>query len=178
MKLPRGRLIRQRVVSDLTTPLARALDTELTGYARLESQDALLLDADGAGVLTFSDGVPTVAYHTGTDRGGRDALSDIAVSGPHRVELYALDAEVLSDAHEAENLLVAPGLPAERLAGDPELADRTREQAPVERCEDTTADSTAAVEEFLEDAETIETIRERAREEAASRADEWGFDVQ
>lgn len=61
MKLPRGRLQRRRVVSDVATPLANALDAELTGYARLESQDALLLSADGVGVLTFEAGIPVVA---------------------------------------------------------------------------------------------------------------------
>ena len=177
MKLPRGRLVRQRVVTDLTTPLENALESRLTGYARLESQDALLLDADGLGVLTFSDGVPTVAYHTGTDNGGAAALSDIAVSGPHRVELYELDADVLADVHEAEDLLVAPGLPADRLAGDPELAERTRDRAPTDSPDDAPTDESGVVTEFLDDEETIEAIRDRAREEAVSRADEWGFDV-
>ena len=73
MKLPRGRLVRRRVVADPATPLATALDEGLTGYVRLESQDALLLDGDGLGVITFSDGVPRAAYHTGTDRGGPPA---------------------------------------------------------------------------------------------------------
>lgn len=175
MKLPRGRLVRQRVVSSLGTPLARALDDGLTGYARLESQDALLLDAEGVGVVTFEDGVPTVAYHTGTDNGGETALSDIAVSGPHRLGLYELDADVLADVHDADDLCVPPGLPAEQLAGDPELAARTREQAPADRREETT--TTGAVETFLDDEEKIAAIRGRAREEALDRADEWGFDV-
>jgi hypothetical protein len=32
------------------------------------------------------------------------------------------------------------------------------------------------VEAFLEDDEKIDAIRERAREEATERADEWGFE--
>lgn len=55
MRLPQGSLVRERVVTDVGTVLSTALDERLTGYARLESQDALLLDADGVGVLTFAD---------------------------------------------------------------------------------------------------------------------------
>ena len=57
MKLPSGRLQRRRVVNDLATPLRHALEDRLTGYCRLESQDALLLSADGLGVVTFDCGV-------------------------------------------------------------------------------------------------------------------------
>lgn len=53
MKLPRGRLVRRRVVTSPATALEGALDVGLTGYARLASQDVLLLDSDGVGVLTF-----------------------------------------------------------------------------------------------------------------------------
>lgn len=175
MKLPRGELLRQRTVTDLATPLETALDDRLTGYARLESQDSLLLDADGVGVLTFEDGVPTVAYHTGTDVGGTEALADIAVSGPYRVELYHLDRDVLAPVHETGDLTIPPAAPAERLAGDPELAERIRETVPDSRLED--QQDTDAVAAFLEDGETIETIRERARDEAKTRAQKWGFDV-
>ena len=173
MKLPRGSLVRQRVVSDPGTALASALDAELTGYARLESQDALLLDAEGVGVLTFADGVPRAAYHTGTDRGGPEALADIAVAGPYRLELYELDRDVLREVHGAESLTVPPGMPAERLAGDGELAERTRAAAP-DRGGDA-EDGRDPVEAFLDDEERIEAIRERAREEAEQRAAEWGF---
>ena len=176
MKLPRGELLRQRTVTDLATHLETALDDRLTGYARLESQDSLLLDADGIGVLTFEDGVPTVAYHTGTDAGGTEALADIAVSGPYRVELYRLDHDVLAPAHETADLTIPPAAPAERLAGDPELAERIREIAPDTRLggDEQTTDAVAA---FLEDGETIETIRERARDEAKTSAEKWGFDI-
>lgn len=177
MKLPRGELVRQRMVDDLGTVLSTALDDRLTGYARLESQDSLLLDADGTGVLTFEGGVPTVAYHTGPDTGGTDALADIAVTGPYRVELYRLDREVLAPAHATEDLTVPPTAPAERLVGDAELIERTRNVAPDARL-DENDETTDAVAAFLEDGEAIETIRERARDEARNRAEQWGFPVE
>lgn len=176
MKLPRGRLVRRRVVSDLATPLSNVLDDELTGYARLESQDALLLDADGAGVLTFEDGIPMVAYHTGTDNGGTGALSDIAVAGPYRLELYELDPVVLAEAHETENLLVPPGMPAEQLAGDTDLVERTHERAPANRLQ-ADDENLDAVASFLDDEDAIGRLQNRARDEARERADDWGFDV-
>lgn len=177
MKLPGGRLQRRRVVSDLATPLERALQDRLTGYCKLESQDTLLLSADGVGVITFDTGVPIVAYHTGTDQGGPTALADMAVSGPYRIELYALTAEDLEPIHATEDLAVPPEMPASRLAGDAELADRTRERAmTVGRASGTIPSTPGAVEAFLADEERIEAIRARAREEAKQRADEWGFD--
>lgn len=178
MKLPRGRLIRQRVVTDPATALEGALAADLTGYARLASQDALLLDADGVGVLTFEGGVPIAAYHTGTDNAGPDALADIAVAGPYRLELYELHGDALEPVHDTEQFRVGPGTPAERLAGDSDLAARTRKVAPpewVER-ESSPEEGTSAVEAFLDDEERIAEIRERAREEAEQRAAEWGFD--
>jgi len=178
MKLPRGRLVRRRVVTSPATALDDALAADLTGYARLATQDALLLDADGVGVLTFEDGVPVAAYHTGTDAAGPDALADIAVAGPYRLELYELDAGELDAVHETESFRVGPGTPAERLAGDDDLAARTRKRAPpewVER-ESSPEEGTSAVEAFLDDEERIAQIRERAREQAEQRAAEWGFD--
>jgi hypothetical protein len=174
MKLPRGRLVRQRVVSNPGTALANALDAQLTGYARLESQDELLLGGDGVGVLTFEKGVPVAAYHTGTDNAGPDALADIAVAGPYRMELYGLDADALSPVHETPTFRVEPGEPADRLAGDHALSARTREAAPDAWVTDeATADESSAVESFLEDEARIEAIRERARAEAKQRAEEW-----
>lgn len=178
MQLPHGQLIRSRVVSDLGTPLSMVLREKLTGYACLEPQDALLLDVDGTGVLTFEQGVPVVAYHTGTDNGGPPALDDIAVSGPYRVELYDLADGVLADIHASEQLRVPPGMPAERLVGDPELIEQTRAAAPDERVQGRDSRSPLdAVEEFLTDEESISRIRERARADAKTRAEEWGFDV-
>jgi hypothetical protein len=180
MKLPQGELRRRRVVTDISTVFANALDTELTGYARLEPQDTLLLDAEGIGVVTFENGVPGLAYHTGTDSGGPDALADVAVDGPYRLELYELDRDSLPSPREAAALAVPPGMPADRLAGDSELAARTREKAPSNRVEhaEESAGDFDAVESFLDDETTIQSIRERAQEEATRRADEWGFQDQ
>lgn len=179
MKLPRGRLIRRRVVDDLARPLESVLETELTGYVKLESQEALLLDGDGVGVITFETGIPVVAYHTGTDNGGADALADIAVAGPYRLELFELEGEELATVHETESLQVPPGLPAQQLTGDPELYERTREKAPTDRVDEakSTDQAVDAIDSFLADQESIEKIRQQARKEAESRAKEWGFDV-
>jgi len=187
MRLPPGRLIRSRVLSDPRTVFADALDRELTGYATLESQDTLLLDGDGNGVVTFEDGVPVVVYHTGADRGGPRALADLAANGPYRLELFATEPANLAAVHDCEAWQVPPGMPAERLAGDQDLAERTRAAAPDGRTSDTDEDDEAsgdrssdrvgAVEAFLEDEAKVEAIREQAREDARRRADEWGFDV-
>jgi len=194
MKLPEGRLVRSRVVEDPRTVLVDALDRELTGYAVFEPGDALLLDDSGRGVLTFRAGVPVVAYHTGTDRAGPPALADLAAAGPFRLRLFALAPADLEAVHDRATFHVPPGMAAERLAGDPALADRTRAAAPPARLSDGQAESVesggpatddagagpderqGAVEAFLDDEEKIEAIREQAREEAADRADEWGFD--
>ena len=179
MRLPRGTLLRSRVVADPATALATALDRELTGYAVFEPQDALLLDAEGKGVLTFEAGVPVLAYHTGTDRGGPNALADLAVPGPYRAELYELAGDALDEAHETAELRVPPAMAADRLAGDPELAERTRRAAPPERrggSDEAGEEPLSAVEAFLDDEEKISAIRERAREEARERAAEWGLD--
>jgi len=183
MKLPRGRLQKSRVVTDPREILADVLDRELTGYAVFEPQESLLLDADGRGVITFDDGVPALAYHTGTDRGGPPALADLATPGPYHVSLYALDAADLADAHASTALRVPPGMPAERLAGDPALADSTRRTAPDGRVGERSTDESDArpadaadrdaVEAFLDDEEKVAAIREQAREEARERARAW-----
>jgi hypothetical protein len=179
LAIPDGELLRSRVVSDPGQVLEDALDLSLTGYAVLEPQETLLLDGDERGVLTFSDGVPVLAYHTGTDRGGSRALADLAVPGPYRVELVSLPTATVAELHETPELRVPPAMPAERLAGDPVLATRTRERAPADRPTDTDTETTAtddgmdAVAAFLEDEEKIEAIREQAREEARERAEEW-----
>ncbi|WP_254273506.1 hypothetical protein [Haloarcula marina] len=178
MRLPRGTLRKSRVVADPRETLADVLDRELTGYAVFESQETVLLDAEGRGLVTFDGGVPVLAYHTGSDRGGPAALADLAIPGPYHVSVFELDAAALADAHEADELRVPPGMPAERLAGDPALADSTRRAAPETRrdeAESENADTHSAVEAFLADEEKIAAIREQARAEAAERADEWGF---
>jgi hypothetical protein len=177
MKIPRGDLVRSRVVSDPAVALESVLDRELTGYAVFEPQDALLLDRGTTGVITFEDGVPMLAYDVESDAGGTDALADLAMPGPYRVELYELEPADLSTAHEASALSVPPGTPAERLAGDHELADRTRAAAPDDRLR-TDDDPASPVEAFLADEEKIAAIREQARDEAARKADEWGFEDQ
>jgi len=127
MKLPDGQLVRSRVVADLRTVLVDALDRTHTGYAVLKPQSALLLADPGEGILTFDQGVPVVAFHTGTDRGGPEALADLAAEGPYRLELVAAPDE-MGTIHDSDRFRVPPGMPAERLAGDQPLADRTREQ--------------------------------------------------
>jgi hypothetical protein len=170
--IPEGELLRSRVLADLAPALSDVLDRRLDGYALISSRGSLLGRDDGRGVITFEAGVPALAYHSGTDRGGPPALSDVGPS-PYRFELYALEADALEFPHRIEELRVPPGAVAERLADDPGLADRTRESAPRggvvgERTDD-------AVEAFLEDESAIDDIRRSAREEALDRADEWNF---
>jgi hypothetical protein len=169
MNLPEGRLVRSRVVTDPRTPLVGALDRELTGYAVLEPQEALLLDAEGAGVVAFEAGVPTLAHHEGTGRSGPEALADLAIDGPYWLRLFAVDEAVEGDPDSR----IPPGMAAERLAGDADLAERTRERAPRDR--PAAGESLNPVEAFLEDEGKVEAIRERAREEADRRAAEWGL---
>jgi len=176
MRLPRGRLRKSRVVTDPRDTLADVLDRELTGYAVFESQDSLLLDAEGRGVVTFEAGIPVVAYHTGSDRGGPPALADLAVPGPYHVSVFELDADELAPVHDADDLRVPPGMPADRPAGAPALADSTRRGAPADRRPtESDGDDHSAVAAFLDDTEKIEAIQRQAREEAAQRATEWGF---
>ena len=164
-----GDLLRSRVVTDLGPVLEDALDRRLDGYAVLAPRDALLGGGDDdRGVLTFEGGVPALAYHAGTDRGGPAALADVG-AGPYRVELYAAEALKLPGA--TGRLRVPPGMPAERLAGDPSLAERVRAAADDDH--ETDRDALAA---FLEDEAAVESIRASAREEARRRAEEWGFE--
>lgn len=177
MNFPDGRLQKSRVVADPRDPLAEALDRSLTGYAVFESQDALLLNAEGRGVVTFRAGVPTRAYHTGTGRGGPAALADLAVPGPYHVAMYAAGADTL-DGFLGDGWVIPPGMAAERLAGDPALARSTRRAAPDDRVPDPAGAAEAsaepgAVEAFLDNEEKIEAIREQARAEARERAAQW-----
>ena len=171
---PEGELLRSRVVTDLAPALEDALDRRLDGYAVLAPRDVLLADAEDRGVLTFEEGVPAFAYHAGTDRGGPPALADVG-SGPYRFELYSVDADALDLPGGADDLRVPPGMPAERLAGDASLAARTRAAADG-GSGDRVADDRDALAAFLEDEAAVAEIREAAREEAARRAEEWGFE--
>ncbi|MFB6096535.1 MAG: hypothetical protein ABEJ74_04020 [Haloferacaceae archaeon] len=173
VEIPQGSLVRSRVVADPGVALADALDRELTGYAVLAPQDALLLDAETRGVLTFEDGVPVLAYERGSDSGGPAALGALAVPGPYSADLFELPAAALATAHESTDLRVQPGLPADRLAGDADLAERTRAAAPDDRRDAPVEEDPVAA--FLADEEKIAAIRADAREEARERADEWGL---
>jgi hypothetical protein len=174
-RLPRGELLRSRVVPDPGALLEGALDRHLTGYAAVVPGDTLLLDERGRGLLTFEDGVPVVAYHERTGRGGEAALADLA-RGPWRVELSACDGAALADTHAVEAWRVPPAVPAERVAGAPDLAERTRRRAPDDRRD--AGRDLEAVEAFLDDTERIEAVQAEARAEAEQRAAEWGFDGQ
>ncbi|MBP1988040.1 hypothetical protein [Halolamina salifodinae] len=172
LDLPRGTLVRSRV--GVAGALEAALSRDLTGYARIEP-DSLLADGD-PGVLTFADGVPVAAYCERGAKGdsrGVDALAALAVPGPCTVELYELPAGSLDRVHEQPSFTVPPGAPAEELADDATLAERTRERAPEEA---TDRGGASALESFLEDEERIAAIQEEARAEAEKRAAEWGLD--
>ncbi len=175
LRIPRGTLLRSRVISDVATTLEGALERSLTGYATIVPQETLLLSGEARGVITFEDGVPVLAYNTVTDNGGPDALAELAVPGPYRVEVYAVDGDALATAHEAEPLRIRPGSVATELADAPALADRTRAAAPADRRVGNGTEDADAVAAFLEDDGRIGAIRERAREEARSRAEEWGL---
>jgi len=181
MNLPGGDLVRSRVVETPGTALEAALDCRLTGYAVLEPQETLLLVGDARGVIVFQDGVPNLAYHTGTDRGGPPALADLAARGPYRLDLVALSVPAMRALQDTPALRVPPGMPAERLAGDADLAARTRQLAPSDRTRmheetDDATEQASAVEAFLDDEETIAAIREQARAQARDRAADWGLD--
>jgi hypothetical protein len=178
MEIPRGQLLRRRVLDDPGTVLANVLDRELTGYARLAPQETLLLDAEHIGIVVFEDGVPVAAYQTGTDTGGADAVDELATGGPYRLELYRLDDDILDRITDSDALLVPPALPAERLAENQNLVERTRARAPDERVVPDGEAEPDPIAEFLEDEQQIEAIRERARDEAVARAAEWDLPVE
>ncbi|MGB9986554.1 hypothetical protein [Salarchaeum japonicum] len=163
-----SRLVFSRTVPDTAAPLETALDAAHTGRAVLEPQQTLLLDAADRLTLWFADGVPTHARHSDGRTGGA-ALAAFANPGPVRVELHADPAP-----NAPSECGVAPDAPATHLAGDDVLAARTRDRAPEDA--DADAESLDAVEAFLADDAAIADIRERAREEAERRADEWGFE--
>ena len=169
-----GTLTHRAVVTELGDVLESVLDAELTGYVRLTGTESLLLDR-GATVLTVRDGVPTAAVHTSTELVGTDALADATVSSLYRVECYELGEAELSSVQLPETARFAPDVPATQFVGDPELARRTREQAPPEHADEPADPGLGAVASFLEDEETIKTIQNRARTEARERADRWGF---
>jgi len=161
-----GDLVFSRVVTDPGEALRRALDDSLTGYAEFVPADALLLGEGGDGIVAFEDGVPVRVRHSAGTVGDA-AVAALALPGPYRVRFFAV-----ADPPLGPDARVPPDGLAERLAGDPALAARTRERAP-EGDDGTGLD---AVEAFLEDEARVEEIRERAREEAEARAAELGLD--
>lgn len=170
--MSRDRILLSKVVSDLEAVLEHALETDVTGYATVEPQDALLLDAEGEGVLAFEDGVPVAARHTETGRTGREALAELSIPGPCRVELYECDEGVPIADHAGA--AIPPALPAELLATDSDLVNRTRSVATDQQAgRQTDADALAS---FLNDEERVEAIQREARREAAARAQEWGLE--
>ncbi|WP_435344793.1 hypothetical protein [Haloarchaeobius sp. HRN-SO-5] len=176
MMLPRGDLVRSRTADTPAGALADALANRRTGYLVLEPADTVLGGTDGAGVLTLDDGVPVLAYHTGTDRGGPSALADLVTPGPVSVDTYAVAAGALDPVHALDEMTIPPASPAEQLADDPDLAARTRDVAPEDRLTGDDADGTLdPVEAFLADEDRLDAIREQARAEAERKADAWGL---
>ncbi len=177
MTLPEGELRVRRVVTDLGGTLEDALDWGVTGYLRLESE-GLLRDAGTATVLTLERGVPVAAATTGGERTGAEALAQAGADGLYRLELRRLDGENLPAFHSRDEARIPPALPAKQLVGDSELVERTREAAPDRRVDPGEGSGgLEAVESFLDDADAIASIRDRARTQARQRADEWGFDT-
>lgn len=172
MSLPAGQPCFDRVVMAVDEPLVEALNRELTGYGVIVPQAGLLGEGTGKGVLWFDGGIPCGARHTGTGRTDSEALADIAETGPYQVRL--VEAELPESVRERDSL--APGGPAERVAGDPELAERTRQASTGDTVEDPDAELDA-VEAFLADEEKIAAIQEQAASEARKRAEEWGFEA-
>ncbi len=171
-----GRLLQSRVIDEFETILETVLQEQITGYVRVEPGKTLILDAEERGVITFTDGIPMAAYHAGVDVAGDQALSKLSTLGPFRVELYAVSESRLTAIHNDHSLLVPPGRPAERLAGDPQLAERTRAMAPEQRLEQARQESEDALTAFLEDQSRIKELREQAQTEAKRRAKQWGLD--
>lgn len=175
MNVPSGNLLQARVVQTPAPLLADALDRELTGYLRIAAGETLLLEGYGRAVITLVDGVPRAAYHTGKDVAGNRAIETIPELGPYHVELYRTDQSVLKPVHTDTAVQIPPGRPAERLAEDPTLAERTRTAASpdhLEQARHTDEDRLAA---FLEDEKHIQQIKQEARQQAQTRAEEWGL---
>lgn len=167
-----GDLVRSRVVDTIDRLLGAILDRRFTGHITIEPGDALLLDKGGQAILATETGIPRYAYHTGNDRGGPAALDALAGAGPFRADLYRCEESLIGD--RSPGAPVNPTAPANRLTDNETLLRRTRAAAPDTDPVDPDLD---AVEAFLEDEETVEAIRERAREEATRRATDWSLDT-
>lgn len=164
-----GDLVRSRVADALAPVLGAVLDRSFTGHLTIEPGDSLLFDDGGRAILTIVDGIPHTAYHTGIDTGGPPVLEALTNAGPYRVEHYATtDPRRLGDSVDAT-------APAQRLTTDQTLVRRTHAAAPDTDDPDRSLD---AVEAFLDDEATVTAIRERARDEAQRRANDWGIDTE
>ena len=178
MNISEGQLKRSQVVAEFGPVLAELLAEQLTGYSRIEPGDSVVLEADGAGVLTFNSGVPVAAYHTASDATGEAALEELSRLGPFSIEVYTASTAVLNTVQETDAALIPPERPAELLAGDPTLADRTRAQASTAQLDRTREATEEALISFLSDEKRIEQIRREAKQQARRRAQRWGLDAE
>lgn len=180
LTIPRGRLLRSRCVPDIRAVLLAAFERELTGYTIVEPTESPLCDEQGTIVFTFESGLPLCVYHTESGRGGQRVLSEIAAVGPYRLDLYALSAEGLRPLCKRRDLRVPPAMPAERLVGDQELAERVNRRWSEREtiCAIEEGATTEHVGAFLDDAEGIEAIKEAARAQAERKATEWDLESQ
>lgn len=178
LSIPRGRLLRSQCVPDIRAVLIAAFERELTGYTIVEPTEPPLRDEQGTVVFTYEHGLPLCVYHTESGRGGQRVLSELAAIGPYRLDLYALSTDQVRPLCERTELRVPPVLPAERLCGDPELADRVNrrlsESETIGAIEE--HETTEGVAAFLDDAAGIEAIKNAARAQAERKATEWDLD--
>lgn len=175
MQITEGQLERSQMVTDYGQVLSDLLDDELTGYSRIESGDSVVFETDGAGILTFESGVPVAAYHTADGMTGEAALEELSKIGPFYIEVYTVEATVLSSVHETAAVRVPPERPAEQLAGDPALAERTRAAASSDQLSRGRETDGEALLAFLNDEDRIEEIRQEAKEQAKQRAEQWNL---
>lgn len=164
MALP-GRLVRARVIERPAPLFGALLDQQFTGHVRIEPTAALLLDAAGTGVIGLVEGIPRTAHHDGTGETGQAAVSALSDAWPARIERHACEAASVSRGEAIEATV-----PATILCTDEALARRTAAAAPETEAPDPSLD---AVESFLEDADAIGDIQDRARAEARRQAEAW-----
>lgn len=178
MNITEGQLKRSQVVSEYGPVLEAALEERLTGYSRIEPGDNVVLEADGAGILTFKRGIPMAAYHTVSEATGEAALEALSKLGPFYVEVYTVGAEALQPVHETDTVLIPPERPAELLAGDPALAEQIRSQAAPGQQKQTRTPNEEALISFLSDEKRVQQIKDEARKQARRRAEQWNLDAE
>ncbi|GGL63399.1 hypothetical protein [Halocalculus aciditolerans] len=186
-------LVFSRVLDDPGVCLDRALADAFTGVAAFEARAALVGDASDTYDLAFEDGVPTRAAARDADAAGPPVLSRLAEAAPCRVELRADATRSFRSDATVDPPAVARALDRDRLVdqypaspeSDPETGPDADESSPDPDAVNVgetaagaePAESVDALEAFLADEERVDALRERAREEAVERADEWGFEV-